>query len=42
MLDTIDELLSKDMIIEMNMILKRNTSNEENPRYTVCGFKIDE
>lgn len=42
MLDTIDELLSKDMIIEMNKILKRNTSDEENPRYTVWGFKIDE
>ena len=40
MLDTIDELLSKDMIIEMNKILKRNTSDEENPRYNVGGFKI--
>lgn len=40
MLDNIDELLSKDMIIEMNKILKRNTSDEENPRYNVGGFKI--
>ena len=40
MLDTIDELLSKDMIIEMNKILKRITSDEENPRYNVGGFKI--
>lgn len=40
MLDNIDELLSKDMLIEMNKILKRNTSDEENPRYNVGGFKI--
>lgn len=40
MLDNIDELLSKDMIIEMNKILKRNTSDEENPRYNVGGFKV--
>ena len=40
MLDNIDELLTKDMIIEMNKILKRNTSNEENPIYNVGGFKI--
>ncbi len=40
MLDNVDELLSKDMIIEMNKILKRNTSDEENPRYNVGGFKI--
>lgn len=40
MLDNIDKKLSKEMIIEMNKILKRNTSDEENPRYNVGGFKI--
>lgn len=40
MLDNIDKLLTKDMIIEMNKILKRNTSDEENPRYNVGGFKV--
>ena len=40
MLDNVDNLLTKDMIIEMNKILKRNTSDEENPRYNVGGFKI--
>jgi Fic family protein len=39
-LDTIDETLSKDMIIKMNKILKRNTTDEENPRYNVGGFKV--
>lgn len=39
-LDTIDEPLSKNMMIEMNKILKRNTTDEENPRYNVGGFKI--
>ena len=39
MLDNIDEKLSKDLIIEMNKILKRNTSDETNPRYNVGGFK---
>lgn len=39
-LDTIDEPLSKDMMIEMNKILKRNTTDEDNPRYNVGGFKI--
>ncbi len=39
-LDTIDEPLSKDMMIQMNKILKRNTSDEENPRYNVGGFKV--
>lgn len=27
-------------MIEMNKILKRNTTDEENPRYNVGGFKI--
>ena len=40
MLDNVDKLLTKDMIIEMNKILKRNTSDEENPRYHVGGFKV--
>ena len=40
MLDNVDELLTKDMIIKMNKILKRNTSDEENPRYNVGGFKV--
>lgn len=31
---------NKNMIIEMNKILKRNTSGEEDPRYNVGGFKI--
>ena len=39
-LDIIDERLSKDNIIEMNKILKRNTTDEENPRYNVGGFKV--
>ena len=28
------------MIINMNKILKRNTSDEEDPRYNVGGFKV--
>lgn len=40
MLDNIDNPLSKEMIIRMNVILKRNTSDEDNPRYNVGGFKI--
>ena len=40
MLDNVDKLLTKDMIIEMNKILKRNTSDEESPRYNVGGFKV--
>ena len=39
-LDIIDEKLTKDNIIEMNKILKRNTTDEENPRYNVGGFKV--
>lgn len=39
-LDIIDEPLSKDIIKKMNKILKRNTTDEENPRYNVGGFKI--
>ena len=40
MLDNVDNDLSKEMIIEMNKIIKRNTSDEENPRYNVGGFKV--
>lgn len=40
MLDTLDKPLSKEMIIKMNMILKRGTSDEDNPRYNVGGFKV--
>ena len=40
MIDNVDKLLTKEMIIEMNKILKRNTSDEDNPRYNVGGFKI--
>ena len=39
-LDIIDDELNKDNIIEMNKILKRNTTDEENPRYNVGGFKV--
>lgn len=40
MLDNIDAKLSKSNIIEMNKILKRGTSDEDNPRYNVGDFKI--
>ena len=30
----------KEMIIEMNKILKRGTSDEDNPRYNVGRFKV--
>lgn len=40
MLDNIDAKLSKENIIEMNKILKRGTSDEDNPRYNVGDFKI--
>ena len=40
MLDNIDAKLSKENIIEMNKILKRGTSDEDNSRYNVGGFKI--
>lgn len=39
-LEHIDDELSKEMIIEMNKILKRNTTDEDNPRYNVGGFKV--
>lgn len=40
MLDNVDKPLSKEMVIKMNVILKRGTSDEDNPRYNVGGFKI--
>ena len=40
MLDNIDEKITKKMLIDMNKILKRNTTDEDNPRYNVGGFKI--
>lgn len=39
-IDNIDETLTKSMIIEMNKILKRGTSDEDNPRYNIGGFKV--
>ena len=39
-LDNVDKKLTKEIIIEMNKILKRNTSDEDNPRYNVGGFKV--
>ncbi len=39
-LDNIDKPLNKDMLVEMHKILKRGTSDEDNPRYNVGGFKI--
>jgi len=40
MIDNIDKPISKEMIIKMNVILKRNTTDEDNPRYNVGGFKV--
>ncbi len=39
-LDTLEDDLSKELIINMNKILKRNTTDEENLRYNIGGFKI--
>lgn len=39
-LDIVDLPLTKEIMINMNKILKRNTTDEENPRYNVGGFKI--
>ena len=38
-IDNIDKPLSKKMIINMNKILKKNTSYEKDPKYNVGGFK---
>lgn len=40
MLDIYEKKLDKNIIIEINKILKRGTSDEDNPRYNVGGFKI--
>lgn len=40
MLDIYEKKLDKNIIIEMNKILKKGTSDEDNPRYNVGGFKI--
>lgn len=39
MLDHIDVPMTKEMFIQMNIILKRGTTDESNPRYNVGGFK---
>jgi len=39
MLDNVDNPLTKEMIIKMNVILKRGTTDESNPKYNVGGFK---
>ena len=39
MLKTVDKPLSKEMMIQMNMILKKGTSYEDNPAYNVGGLK---
>ncbi len=39
MLENIDTPMTKEMFIEMNVILKRGTTDENNPRYNVGGFK---
>ena len=40
MLDIYEKKLDKNIIIVMNKFLKRGTSDEDNPRYNVGGFKI--
>ncbi len=39
-LDIIADDITKENIIEMNKILKRNTSYKDNPRYNIGEFKI--
>ena len=39
MLDMVDEEITLEMIIKMHSILKRGTSDEDNPLYNVGGFK---
>lgn len=39
-IDIIDLPLTKEIMINMNKILKRNTTDEENPRFNVGGFKV--
>lgn len=42
MLDHIDDPISKRMMIDMNVLLKRNTSDESDSKYNVGGFKVYE
>jgi Fic family protein len=42
MLDIVDEELTKEFIIKMNVILKSNTSDSRDPKYNVGGFKTSE
>ena len=39
-IDNIDEPLTKDMLIKMNVMLKKNTTDETNQKYNVGGFKM--
>ena len=39
-LDTYNEEITLDYIIKLHKILKRNTSDEANPKYNVGGFKV--
>ena len=39
-LDNLDQPLTKEMMIKMHQILKRNTTDEEKPYYNVGGFKV--
>lgn len=39
MIDNIDNPITKEMILTMHKILKRGTSDEDNPLYNVGGFK---
>lgn len=40
MLDNIENDLTSEMMIKMNVILKTGTTDADNPRYNVGGFKI--
>ena len=42
MLENVNKKITKKMLIDMNVILKRNTSDESNPIYNIGGFKIEE
>lgn len=39
MIEHMNETITKEMFIEMNVISKRGTTDESNPRYNVGGFK---
>ena len=39
-IDNIDKKLTKEMLIEMKKKIKKGTSDEDNPRYNIGGFKI--